>query len=200
MYRPSTQGIGDLGGTKANILDRTQRDRTGSTSEKPLPFVRPAEIYRRMQEEKERQRQSQESSRPSIDAANPDIDNQQSTSNQSLPRDSQDNLHPGARGTVTGTPTAGEIEGRYHQAPHPAADSTSDLHTNGNIVNAQAPIQQQQIEASGVQSTSQEPPKSTTSTSLLPVLPEVTRMSAFGESFLSSANEHKLDATTASKG
>jgi hypothetical protein len=35
---------------------------------KPLPFVRPADIYRRNQEEQERQRQSMESSRPSMDS------------------------------------------------------------------------------------------------------------------------------------
>lgn len=45
-----------------------QRGRTGSNADKPLPFVRPSDIYKRMQEEKERERQSQESSRPSMDA------------------------------------------------------------------------------------------------------------------------------------
>ena len=35
---------------------------------KPLPFIRPADIYRRMEEEREKERRSQESSRPSIDS------------------------------------------------------------------------------------------------------------------------------------
>ncbi|KAI4210381.1 MAG: hypothetical protein LQ351_006748 [Letrouitia transgressa] len=43
------------------------RERTGSNTSKPLPLIRPADIYKRMQEEKERERQSQESSRPSMD-------------------------------------------------------------------------------------------------------------------------------------
>lgn len=34
---------------------------------KPLPFIRPSDIYRRMEEEKERERKSMESSRPSLD-------------------------------------------------------------------------------------------------------------------------------------
>ena len=40
-----------------------ERSASGST----INFVRPADIYRRMQEEKERERQSQESARPSLD-------------------------------------------------------------------------------------------------------------------------------------
>lgn len=35
---------------------------------KPLPFIRPADIYRRMEEEREKERQSQDSSRPSMDS------------------------------------------------------------------------------------------------------------------------------------
>ena len=46
--------------------DSRERSASGST---PV-FVRPADIYRRMHEEKERERLSQESSRPSLDAIN----------------------------------------------------------------------------------------------------------------------------------
>ena len=45
-----------------------QRDRSASGS--THAFVRPADIYRRMHEEKERERLSQDSSRPSLDAIN----------------------------------------------------------------------------------------------------------------------------------
>lgn len=44
------------------------RSRTGSHSDKPLPFVRPADIYRRVEEERERERASLDSSRPSLDS------------------------------------------------------------------------------------------------------------------------------------
>jgi hypothetical protein len=44
------------------------REGSGSNA-KPLPFIRPADIYKRMAEEQERERRSQESSRPSIDSA-----------------------------------------------------------------------------------------------------------------------------------
>jgi hypothetical protein len=44
------------------------RPRTGSHSDKPLPFVRPADIYKRVEEERERERSSMDSSRPSLDS------------------------------------------------------------------------------------------------------------------------------------
>ena len=51
-------------------IDVSQRERAGSSSSgtKALPFVRPADIYKRIEEERERERQSQDSSRPSMDA------------------------------------------------------------------------------------------------------------------------------------
>lgn len=39
-----------------------------SSSTKPLPFIRPADIYRRVEEERQRERASMESSRPSLDS------------------------------------------------------------------------------------------------------------------------------------
>jgi hypothetical protein len=44
------------------------RPRTGSHSDKLLPFVRPADIYKRVEEERERERASLDSSRPSLDS------------------------------------------------------------------------------------------------------------------------------------
>ena len=51
-------------------IDAPQRERAGSASSstKPLSFVRPADIYKRIDEEREKERQSQESSRPSMDS------------------------------------------------------------------------------------------------------------------------------------
>ncbi|KAI9841625.1 MAG: hypothetical protein M1837_000472 [Sclerophora amabilis] len=43
------------------------RERTSSNS-KPLPFIRPSDIYKRVEEERERERQSMDSSRPSMDS------------------------------------------------------------------------------------------------------------------------------------
>ncbi|KAI9675083.1 MAG: hypothetical protein M1817_001491 [Caeruleum heppii] len=46
------------------------RERTASNPQKALPFIRPSDIYKRMNEERERERQSMESDRPSMDAIN----------------------------------------------------------------------------------------------------------------------------------
>lgn len=47
------------------------RSRTGSQSDKPLPFIRPADIYKRVEEERERERASLDSARPSLDSLSP---------------------------------------------------------------------------------------------------------------------------------
>lgn len=44
-----------------------------AATSKPLPFVRPAEIYKRMEEEREKERKSQELPRPSMDAIHRDM-------------------------------------------------------------------------------------------------------------------------------
>jgi hypothetical protein len=48
------------------------RGRTGSSSDKPLPFIRPADIYKRVEEERVRERASLDSSRPSLDSLSHD--------------------------------------------------------------------------------------------------------------------------------
>lgn len=49
-------------------VDDTPRQRAPSNPTKPLPFIRPADIYKRMEEERARERASQDSSRPSMDS------------------------------------------------------------------------------------------------------------------------------------
>lgn len=63
-----SQELGTAAGFDSEEREPSSQDPTGSDTGKTLPFVRPADIYRRMQEDKERQRQSQDSSRPSMDA------------------------------------------------------------------------------------------------------------------------------------
>jgi hypothetical protein len=52
----------------ANSFNQLDSRENTENSAKPLPFVRPAEIYKRMAEEREKERLSHESSRPSMDA------------------------------------------------------------------------------------------------------------------------------------
>lgn len=71
---PATPGSVDrpprkssLGGSPAPGV-RAMPATTSPSLDKPLPFVRPSDIYKRMEEERQKERQSMESGRPSMDA------------------------------------------------------------------------------------------------------------------------------------
>jgi hypothetical protein len=62
QFPPRKSSIGQA----SSPIATSPRSRTGSGSDKPLPFIRPADIYKRHQEDQERR--SLESSRPSLDS------------------------------------------------------------------------------------------------------------------------------------
>ncbi|EUC46144.1 hypothetical protein COCMIDRAFT_4767 [Bipolaris oryzae ATCC 44560] len=62
QFPPRKSSIGQA----SSPIATSPRPRTGSASDKPLPFIRPADIYKRHQEDQERR--SLESSRPSLDS------------------------------------------------------------------------------------------------------------------------------------
>ena len=68
VYNPPPQLEPEIAPTSSVALEAT-------ADAKPLPFIRPADIYKRVAEEREKERRSQDSARPSID------------SNASRPRD-----------------------------------------------------------------------------------------------------------------
>ena len=55
-------------GRAAEIAASPSSTQQSTSATKPLPFIRPSDIYKRMEEEKERERQSMDSSRPSMDS------------------------------------------------------------------------------------------------------------------------------------
>lgn len=63
QFPPRKSSVGQLDSPSAT----SPRARAGS-SDKPLPFIRPADIYKRVEEERERERASLDSSRPSLDS------------------------------------------------------------------------------------------------------------------------------------
>ncbi|KAL8796900.1 MAG: hypothetical protein Q9195_000983 [Heterodermia aff. obscurata] len=154
-------------GPSAEVLseaDLPQRERTSSNADKPLPLIRPADIYRRMHEEKERERQSQDSPRPSVDAVTSKAEDQNLPTHSNLPKSPQ-------QGTGTGVQKEDSVPSSHPGARIQAErDTIEDLHSD-----------QQQKTPPAIASTSQ--------SSLLPMLPEVARISAFGESFLGTSNE-----------
>lgn len=60
------------------------RDRAPSNPTKPLPFIRPADIYKRIEEERQRERASIDSSRPSLDDVTSPQGVQKQTSSDNL--------------------------------------------------------------------------------------------------------------------
>ena len=145
------------------------RERAGSGAGKPLPFVRPADIYKRMQEEKEKEkeRNSQESSRPSMDSV---MVKQNDPPTPNMPQESEppQRLKPTLESVSERKSEYGmeELNIKEPMAPEERRPTTSKKfelpHRASN--------------------TSSKP-----STSSLPqMLPDVSRVSGFGESFFAS--------------
>ena len=64
QFPPRKSSIGQMEPPMA----ASPRSRTGSQPDKPLPFVRPSDIYKRVEEERVRERASMDSARPSLDS------------------------------------------------------------------------------------------------------------------------------------
>lgn len=182
------QSYGDQDAGVSEELDPEEgepvsRGRTDSNTGRPLPFVRPADIYKRMQEEKERERQSQESSRPSMDAimGNSGMDPEPKREAVGATDRSQD-VESRQRSRSTIVPVA-ERRSEYGTSSAPTAETSS------------------RGEAAEQQMSSNEPLKaiepSRTKDSLSPQLPDVARMSGFGELFAVTSQPLKDSSATA---
>jgi len=158
------------------------RDRAGSGAGKALPFVRPAEIYRRMQEEKEKERQSQDSSRPSMDAI---------------------------LGGPNDRPSLGRSQdSEFSQRLKPTLDPVKERKSEYAIEGVNLQDQATPGEPGSMGAKTFEFPKRASNTgshapksSLGPMLPDVSRVSGFGESFFGStyeAGESSQDSFTGS--
>ena len=159
------------------------------TTSKPLPFVRPADIYKRMAEEREKERQSQESSRPSMDAIlgpNARLSRDDSPSSSGL-RPSSDN----PRGTPSKKPSfesGDDSEGgrRPKTSLDPVPERRSEYGMEGFTPNPAAPKSEAAAPAFIQSQETKAPAEPASSISDKPRLPPVPRMSGFGESFLGS--------------
>ena len=159
--------------TTASDLDEdlpVASDRASSGAGKPLPFVRPADIYRRMQEEKEKEkeRKSQESSRPSMDSV---IVKQNDPPTPNKPQDT-------------------EPPQRLKPMLEPVSERKSEYGMEGlNINEPMAPEERRPTTSKKFELPNRAPNTSSKpSTSSLPqMLPDVSRISGFGESFFGSS-------------
>lgn len=160
-----------IGEADDNMPPASERAAIGAG--KALPFVRPADIYRRMQEEKEKQRQSQESARPSMDA---------------LMSKSNDN-------SGLGSPQDNETSQRTKVTLPPVTERGGEYDLGGVNINEQSKPEERRsttskkFELPKRKSNSGSPG---VASSLQPVLPDVSRVSGFGESFFSpSSSSHE---------
>lgn len=154
---------------------------------KPRPFVRPADIYKRMQEEKEkeRERQSQDSTRPGVDAPS-----ERSTEGAVF----------SAQSTAGPNSSAGQGNGPVHT-------NVSNMNANDSSQNPRKPLdsvaeRKSEYSLDGPPADQKRDVKQTDNSSdgshniLRPVLPDVTRMSGFGDLLIptASSSENQLYA------
>ncbi|KAI4227429.1 MAG: hypothetical protein L6R36_002388, partial [Xanthoria steineri] len=163
------------------------RERAGSDLSKPLPFVRPADIYRRMQEEKEREGQSQDSSKPSMDSIMPD----------EQPRNVSRSDSIGA------SERSGDVEHRdaLRSSTNPVVEGRSEHETKGSSSNETELGKASVSQRTDVAETTKRVGPTGINTGLSPQLPDVARMSGFGELFASAPRKPEASpATSAPQG
>ncbi|ETS82055.1 hypothetical protein PFICI_07057 [Pestalotiopsis fici W106-1] len=170
---------------------------------KPLPFIRPAEIYRRMEEEKEKERRSMESAgRPSLDGIQ-SPGSERSTSpayalrspveqrrRLSFDRDGDENLDS-VRGLKTTLPPVAERRSEYgldhlineHKAPAPTQTSANAESSIPQQATTSGPLAGAAPQSGGSQLLGDPRRKS-----ISPRLPDLARMSGFGPDFFSGSS------------
>ena len=161
---------------------------------KTLPFIRPADIYRRMEEEREKERQSMESGRPSMDSILGAKTSERSDSpakSQLREQTSSDSLGAGGRRrTSFEGDDASDSGRRLMPMLEPVKERKSEYGFEGFNVNDHAPPR-----APGTDSTqalkSSEPTQldveQARRQSVSPKLPDLNRMSGFGMDFFSQS-------------
>ncbi|KAI0401649.1 hypothetical protein F4802DRAFT_600810 [Xylaria palmicola] len=184
------------GSNNGSVLDQrpVSPNRVPAPTVKTLPFVRPSDIYKRMEEEKEKERSSMDSGRPSLDSP---------------------------PGRPEGTPSSGQLrlseeqrrrpsvdkqEGSESARPRksslaPVAERKSEYGMEGLFAKPQAdrlPISYQPAASNPELSMLQMEPSDEVKTDLMsnrrfstsPQLPSLTRVSGFGDDFWSSSGSY----------
>lgn len=182
---PSTAPVTEarsLSPSAASGNDNTDRKNRvgGDDSSKPLPFVRPADIYKRMHEEKERARRLQEPSNSGLD-----LPTDTATENGNYVTSDSDK------------PLLSTISQDLAVTQGDSNASGNETRLNQGLKIGLEPVEERNSQC-GIEKYSGADPKSTVhdeTTSLAgaqdvsrPVLPDVTRMSGFGDLFNSSTS------------
>ncbi|KAK3674310.1 hypothetical protein LTR78_005779 [Recurvomyces mirabilis] len=187
---------------------------TAKVLDKPLPFIRPADIYKRMAEEKERERQSMDSSRPSMDSVQREATSPlaRATDSPAPSLQQQRNLHPvverdevveslphaARRELPQSQPVPAVEESRAHeqlQAPVPSSvPEPSPLRDVGTEPQYQplASLQEYDVPTFGEPTADVAEKVEDPS----PRLPPVSRFSGFGSDFIHGSSAGEVTAPT----
>ncbi|KAF5867855.1 uncharacterized protein Bfra_007050 [Botrytis fragariae] len=161
----------------------------GASNIKPLPFIRPADIYRRVEEEKqERERVSLDSVRPSMDSLRMERSSDISHSpgqGAVRGRSSSDSLGPGNRGRFSFGDEGSDSGRRLMPILEPVKERKSEYGFDGFNAN-ELPSPAQEITNLPAE------PKITS-----PILPDVHRISGFGSDFFSRSTNDSAPAPPA---
>lgn len=160
------------------------RQRAPSNPNKPLPFIRPSDIYKRMDDERNRERESMDEERPSLDAL-------------SRPADGELRL-PGAgamRSSDTSSrdrrPSVEHFEGGRGQnlAPlEPVAERRSEYFPDFSL---------KQAETAAKTESTQAPPAPAAAAPVISALPPVEPVSSFGADFWNSTQNPSTASSSA---
>ncbi|KAK8109582.1 hypothetical protein PG999_007719 [Apiospora kogelbergensis] len=170
------------GSARPWMEQRTNSPGQTTNASKPLPFVRPADIYRRMEEEKSRS--SLDSSRPSMDSNDGGAMRSPERRRPSFDRD--DPASDTSRGLKTTLAPVAERRSEY---------GLDRLLANSNADTAEASRAQQPIEGAKNNYISDEQSRlnklelqGSRRLSVSPQLPNLSRMSGFGDDFFSGGS------------
>ncbi|OCK77943.1 hypothetical protein K432DRAFT_384250 [Lepidopterella palustris CBS 459.81] len=171
----------------SNTTSPPPRERTPSNSTKPLPFIRPADIYKRVQEEQEKERQSVDSERPSLDSLSSRPVNEHTAPRGPRERASAESLSRmnGRRPSIERIGDSGESSTNRMLQPmlEPVAERKSEYLPDFNIGNQGfQPAPGQNLPSA------MDRPKPAEQPSRMPTLPPVHGISTFGDDFWSSSS------------
>jgi hypothetical protein len=156
---------------------------TSPLSDKPLPFVRPSDIYKRMAEEQQKERQSMESGRPSMDTLSREMGSPPTAHHNFQRKKSQDSL-PSSSGRRPSLGPVSEAMESKPKSPERSLPAVAESSAPNRFI-AQPSIQP----ATTLQQDSLRPSDSS------PRLPPVSRVSGFGSFMPRDEEEERISAT-----
>jgi hypothetical protein len=169
-----------------------------ASSAKPLPFIRPADIYRRMDEEREKERQSLDSGRPSMDSIVGAKASERSDSPaKSNIRDSSSDSLGQRRSRTSLDADDGSESGWQRPILEPVTERKSEYGFEG--VNVDDHTSQQESHSKAPEPTTSEQDRLDVEEarrfSTSPKLPDLNRISGFGMDLFSQSKPEDLDSS-----